>query len=206
MVVALAREHGVRCERVLRALLEVPRHLFVDEALWPRAYADDALPIGHGQTISKPSTVARMTEALGPGPEDRVLEVGTGSGYQAAVLGRLAGRVYTVERIAALAVRARGVLNRVGAVHVVVRPGDGALGWPGEGPFHGILVAAAADRPPRPLLEQLVVGGRLVIPVAGAGGQELRRVVREGEDAWREEVLEACRFVPLVSGAGQGTR
>lgn len=204
LVAAVASAHGVGNPRVLEALGRVPRHLFVDEALHARAYTDDALPIGYGQTISKPSTVARMTAALDPAPGDRVLEVGTGSGYQAAVLACLGVRLYSVERLPALALRARHALTRVGAYGVSVRPGDGALGWPEEAPFRGILVTAAAPRVPRTLLEQLEVGGRLVAPVAGEDGQSLRRIARTGPETWEEEVLEPCRFVPLVAGGSRG--
>lgn len=201
LVVEVARACGLRDGRVLDALGRIPRHSFVDEALAAKAYTDNALPIGHGQTISKPSTVARMTAALDPGPADRVLEVGTGSGYQAAVLACLAGTVYSVERIPALAVRARRLLNQLGFHQVEVRPGDGSLGWPEAAPFEGILVAAAASQVPESLLRQLAVGGRLVLPVGARGDQSLRRIVRVSADEWHEEVLEACRFVPLVANA-----
>jgi len=126
--------------------------------------------------------------------------VGTGSGYQAAVLAALGARVYSVERISALALRARLALTRVGAFDVTVRPGDGALGWPEQAPFRGVIVTAAAPEVPRALLEQMEVGGRLVVPVAEGDGQRLRRLVRSGRDTWTEEALEACRFVPLVAG------
>jgi protein-L-isoaspartate(D-aspartate) O-methyltransferase len=198
----MAAELGLKDPRIVEAIGETPRHLFLDEALRARAYVDDALPIGFGQTLSKLSTVARMTEALAPRPRDRVLEVGTGSGYQAAVLARLAGEVFTVERIGALALRARRVLHDVGAHHVEVRVGDGALGWEEKAPFDGILVAAAARELPRALLSQLAVGGRLVLPLdERGGGQALRRITRNALGEWEEEVLEACRFVPLVSHA-----
>lgn len=200
LVAAVAETQGIRNPRVLDALARVPRHLFLEEALWARAYTDDALPIGFGQTISKPSTVARMTEALDPSPGDRILEVGTGSGYQAAVLAALGAQVYSVERISALALRARLALTRVGAFGVAVRPGDGALGWPEQAPFRGVLVTAAAPEVPRALLEQMEVGGRLVLPVAEGDGQRLRRLVRTDSVTWAEEALEACRFVPLVAG------
>lgn len=204
MVRDVAVGQGVRNGRVLEALGRVPRHRFLEEALWARAYTDDALPIGYGQTISRPSTVARMTEALDPSPGERVLEVGTGSGYQAAVLSFLGVRLYSVERLPALALRARRALTEVGAFGVSVRPGDGALGWPEEAPFRGILVTAAAPGVPRALLEQLEIGGRLVLPVAEADGQKLRRIVRAGRDTWTEENLEPCRFVPLVAGGVRG--
>jgi protein-L-isoaspartate(D-aspartate) O-methyltransferase len=189
---------GVQDPRVLDAIGQVPRHLFVEEALRARAYTDDALPIGHGQTISRPSTVARMTEALALAAGDRVLEIGTGSGYQSAVLALMGARVYSVERIPALALRARRVLAQVGAFGVVVRPGDGGKGWPEAAPFQGILMTAAAPEVPRPLLEQLEVRGRLVAPVGQGDGQSLRRIVRVAPDTWTEEVLEACRFVPFI--------
>jgi len=193
------RNCGVKDARVLAALAKVPRHLFVDEALRHRAYSDDALPIGYAQTISKPSTVALMTAALELQPGDRVLELGTGSGYQAAVLAHLAAQVYSVERIGALALRARRVLAQLGIHNVEVRAGDGAAGWPGAAPFQGIIVTAAADRVPDALLVQLDLGGHLVIPVAGAQGQWLKRIVRTETDEWREEVLDPCRFVPFVT-------
>jgi protein-L-isoaspartate(D-aspartate) O-methyltransferase len=190
---------GVRDARVKEALAELPRHLFLDEALRSRAYADEALPIGFGQTLSRLSTVARMTEALELLPDDCVLEVGTGSGYQAAVLSRLAAEVYTVERIPALALRARRLLHQLGAYNVHVRAGDGAEGWPEAAPFRAILVTAAAREVPARLLEQLAPGGRLVLPVAEGTGQVIRRIVMGPEGTCEEEVLETCHFVPLVS-------
>ncbi|GAB4267655.1 MAG: protein-L-isoaspartate(D-aspartate) O-methyltransferase [Deferrisomatales bacterium] len=196
----LADGHGVRSAAVLAAMARVPRPLFVDEALRVRAFRDEALPIGFGQTISKPSTVARMTEALEPRPDDRVLEVGTGSGYQTAVLACLCGRVYSVERIPQLALRASRLLTQLGYHRVEVRLGDGALGWPEQAPFQGILVTAAAEGVPGALLEQLALGGRLVVPRREGNAQRLWRYVRVGADQWHEESLEACRFVPLVAG------
>jgi protein-L-isoaspartate(D-aspartate) O-methyltransferase len=192
---------GIRDPRIAWAIGEIPRHLFLDEALRARAYTDDALPIGFGQTLSKLSTVARMTEALAPESDHRILDVGTGSGYQAAVLSLLAAEVFSVERIGALALRARRVLHEVGAHRVEIRVGDGALGWSQKAPFDGILVAAVARELPGALLEQLAVGGRLVLPLEVGGTQELKRIVRVSEEAWEEEVLETCRFVPLVSHA-----
>ena len=189
---------GLRDPRVARALAAVPRHLFLDEALRARAYADEALPIGYGQTLTRLSTVARMAEALELRPGDRVLEVGTGSGYTAAVLARLAAEVYSVERIPALALRARQRLHRLGAYHVHVRTGDGAEGWPEAAPFSAVLVTAAAREVPPRLLEQVAPEGRLVLPVAEGASQVLRRLVRGAEGEWTEEVLESCRFVPLV--------
>ena len=189
---------GIRNMRVQLAMSCVPRHWFVDEALRARAYSDDALPIGYGQTISRMSTVARMTEALDPQGSDRVLEVGTGSGYQTAVLANLAAEVYSVERVAALALRARSLLHQLGVCAVQIRAGDGALGWAEAAPFQCILVTAAAREVPQSLLDQLAVGGRLVLPLGDGGAQTLRRVLRVSADAWEEEILEACRFVPLV--------
>lgn len=194
----------VRDPRIVAALAALPRHLFVDEALRARAYDDDALPIGYGQTISRLSTVARMTEAVDPGPSDRVLEVGTGSGYQTAVLAKLSGEVYSIERIRALALRAQKRLHRLGIYGVSVRAGDGALGWPEAAPFQCILVAAAAREIPQALLDQMAVGGRLVLPVGEGDGQSLRRIVRRAEDSWIEELLESCRFVPLVDARDRG--
>lgn len=196
----VAQALDVRDPRVRAALAELPRHLFLDEALRSRAYADEALPIGFGQTLSRLSTVARMTEALELSPQDRVLEVGTGSGYQTAVLARLAAEVYTVERIPALALRARRRLHLLGAHNVHVRAGDGAAGWPEAAPFRAILVTAAAREVPVSLLEQLAPGGRLVLPVEEGTGQVIRRIVRGPEERWEEETLESCHFVPLVSG------
>ena len=202
LVAEVAEAPGLRNPRVLDALGRVPRHRFVEEALWARAYSDDALPIGYGQTISRPSTVARMAEALEPSPGDRVLEVGTGTGYQAAVLACLVSKVHSVERVPTLAVRAMRVLTELGFFNAEVTVGDGSLGWPGGTRFHGILVSAAADEVPEALLRQLEVGGRLVLPVSEAGGQRLRRIVRVSEGEWQGEVLEPCRFVPLVAREG----
>jgi len=201
MVQAVARAVPGCPERVLEALVRVPRHRFVDEALWPRAYRDEALPIGHGQTISKPSTVARMTAALGPGPGERILEVGTGSGYQAAVLALLAGAVFTVERIPALAVRARTRLDRLGIRNVEIRPGDGRVGWPEQAPFDAVLVTAAAARVPRSLFEQVRPGGRLVAPVGEGEDQRIVCWLHAGGE-WELQELDPCRFVPLREGVG----
>ncbi len=193
-----AEELQIQDPRIVEALASVPRHLFVDEALRLRAYSDDALPIGFGQTISRFMTVARMTAALDPQTEDRILEVGTGSGYQTAVLARLAGEVYSIERIPALALRAQKALHRLGVYDVAIRAGDGAEGWPAAAPFQGILVAAVASEVPPALFRQLAPGGRLVLPVGRGKSQSLRRFTRVSADEWAEEALEACRFVPLV--------
>ena len=187
---------GVRDRRVLEAMGEVPRHEFVPEAERERAYQDRPLPIGHAQTISQPYVVAAMTEAARLGPEARVLEVGTGSGYQAAVLGRLCREVYSIEIVEPLARQAAETLSRLGFDHVQVRHGDGYRGWPDAAPFDAILVTAAAPRVPEPLLEQLAPGGRLVIPV-GDATQQLE-VHTRGPDGFRVETVFPVRFVPMT--------
>ena len=193
------REQGIRDEETLAALSAVPRHLFVDEALASRAYEDTALPIGHGQTISQPYIVARMTAALrASGPLERVLEIGTGSGYQAAVLARLAGHLYTVERIAGLVRAARQRFQMLRLANISVRHADGCEGWPEEAPFDAIIVTAAARTVPTTLFSQLKEGGRLVVPVGG-DGQELLLYRRRGT-AVSFERLEAVNFVPLLPG------
>ena len=193
------REHGISDERVLAVIGEVPRHIFIDEALATRAYEDTALPIGHGQTISQPFIVALMTKTLLNKPRERVLEIGTGSGYQTAVLAALVKRVFTVERIQPLIERARERFRAMKLRNVRVKYDDGNLGWPDQGPFDGIIVTAAARSVPAALLEQLAVGGRLVIPVGGDRSQELK-VIDKMEDGVQEESLEYVRFVPLLRG------
>jgi protein-L-isoaspartate(D-aspartate) O-methyltransferase len=201
MVEEQLRGRDIVDERVLAAMERVPRQLFVPEAFRGRAYDDAALPIGEGQTISQPYMVARICEALGVRPDDRVLDVGTGSGYQAAVLAELAAEVHTIERIPALAARAREALAQAGYEHVRVHVGDGTLGLPEYAPFDRIAVAAAAPEVPPSLYEQLVPGGRLVIPVGGRGGQELQVVVRSPEGPAIVRSVP-CRFVPLVGAEG----
>jgi protein-L-isoaspartate(D-aspartate) O-methyltransferase len=193
------REHGITDERVLTVIGEVPRHIFIDEALSTRAYEDTALPIGHGQTISQPFIVALMTKTLLNKPRERVLEIGTGSGYQSAVLAALVKRVFTVERIAPLIERARERFRAMKLRNVRVKYDDGNMGWPDQGPFDGIIVTAAARSVPAALLEQLAVGGRLVIPVGDDRGQELK-VIDRTEEGLHEESLEYVRFVPLLRG------
>lgn len=193
------REGGIADERVLDVVGSVPRHIFVDEALAHRAYEDTALPIGHNQTISQPFVVASMTQALFDGPRLRVLEIGTGSGYQTAVLSALADKVYTVERIAALIERAEMRFRAMKLRNVRVRHGDGNAGWLDDAPFDGIMVTAAARLVPRPLYDQLAVGGRLVIPVGDDGMQQLRVIDRD-EDGFHEKRLGNVRFVPLLRG------
>ncbi len=192
---------GVRDERVLAAMLKVPRHLFVDEALRPQAYSDYPLPIGEGQTISQPFMVAFMTEALKLTGTERVLEIGTGSGYQTAILAELSERVYSVERIPSIADRARKVLDRLGYSNIVIKIGDGTLGWEEEAPFDAILVTAGAPDVPPPYIEQLAEGGRLVIPVGGEFVQELVRITKKKGRLVREN-LGGCRFVKLIGKYG----
>lgn len=190
------RARGIRDAAVLVAMAKVPRHRFVPAALQPHAYEDRALPIGSGQTISQPYVVAYMTEAAGISSADRVLEIGTGSGYQAAILAEVAGEVYTIELLPELAMRARSVLRALGYGNVHVRSGDGYAGWAEHAPFTAIVVTAAPDHVPPALVEQLALDGRLVIPV-GAGDQELRLITRTAEGLI-EETLLPVRFVPLV--------
>jgi len=192
------RNHGIRSTAVLNQVRNVPRHLFVDEALASRAYEDTALPIGHGQTISQPYVVARMTEALLDGFEgETVLEIGTGCGYQTAILAPLVKKVDSVERIPGLLRKARQRLRELDIYNVQFRPGDGWEGWPKYAPYDGIIVAAAADELPPKLLEQLAPGGRLVMPVGPPGRQELT-VVTRSNDHFEQNSLDAVSFVPLV--------
>lgn len=193
-------EEGLSNPRVLEVIRRTPRHLFVDEALAHRAYEDTALPIGHNQTISQPYIVGRMTELLlAAGPLDKVLEIGTGSGYQTAVLTQLVERVFSVERIQSLQERAKERLAALNIRNVVFRWGDGWEGWNALGPYNGIIVTAAASEVPQALLDQLAIGGRLVIPVGAGETQELLLIVRE-EDGYSRHVLDLVRFVPLLNG------
>jgi protein-L-isoaspartate(D-aspartate) O-methyltransferase len=193
------RKQGIRDEVVLGAMFEIPRHIFVEEALASRAYEDVALPLGYGQTISSPYTVARMLELLRGGKSlQRVLEIGTGCGYQAALLSRLAHEVYTLERVAPLAVKARLRLHELSIANVRVRQADGHAGFPDAAPFNAIIVAAAATHVPQALLEQLEVGGRMVLPM-GTLEQNLRVIERNAQN-YSETVLETVKFVPLRPG------
>ncbi len=194
-------DRGIRDPGVLEQIGNVPRHLFVDEALASRAYEDTALPIGQGQTISQPFVVARMSEALRRhGNPSRVLEVGTGCGYQTAILAGLVDELYTIERIGALLDRARERIASLGLDNVRFRHGDGYAGWPEAAPFDGILVAAAPAEIPAVLVDQLAPGGRLVIPVGRHGMQKLL-LLRRTDDDMEEELLDAVSFVPLVGGS-----
>ena len=192
---------GVRDERVLAALRKVPRHEFLPEAIRGMAYADNALPIGEGQTISQPYMVALMTELLALKGTERVLEIGTGSGYQAAVLAELCEKVYTVERIKTLADRARATLDRLGYRSIAIKVYDGTYGWKDMAPFDAILVTAGSPDIPAPLVEQLKEGGKMVIPVGTRYGQELIRVIKTAEGTLKEQTIP-CVFVPLIGNHG----
>jgi protein-L-isoaspartate(D-aspartate) O-methyltransferase len=198
MVERQVKGRGIRDPLVLEAMLCVPRHLFVEEALQGQSYGDFPLPIGERQTISQPYMVAFMTEALGLRGGEKVLEIGTGSGYQSAVLAKIAGQVYSVERIPALARRARRILDGIGCNNVHIRLSDGTCGWEDESPFDGILVAAGAPAVPEMYLAQLAAGGRLIIPVGNRSSQILKRVTRTTGGNLQEEDLLECRFVPLI--------
>lgn len=195
------RSRGIVTPRLLEALLEVPRHEFIPEEFAHLAYADQPLPIGAGQTISQPFIVAAMTDALELTGSERVLEVGTGSGYQAALLAQLAREVFSIESHPELAREAEQRLHQMGYTNVRVRAGDGTLGWPEAAPFDGIIVTAAAPSLPPPLVEQLAEGGRLVIPVGEEHQQELLQVIRRGEEVVQRS-LHYVRFVPLVGQYG----
>jgi protein-L-isoaspartate(D-aspartate) O-methyltransferase len=201
-MVEAVRRSGVSDERVLAAMTEIPRHLFVPESYRNQAYAEDvSINIGQGQTISQPRIVALMTEAARIEPEDRVLEIGSGSGYQAAVLARLARFVFTVERIPSLARTAKQRLDRLGFENVSVKVMDGTLGWRAQSPFDAILVTAAAPELPEPLLDQLTEGGRLVVPVGELDSQVLWVAERQGGRTRVNELRDAC-FVPLIGRHG----
>lgn len=193
------REAGIVDESTLNAIRVVPRHLFIDEALASRAYEDTALPIGHGQTISQPWVVARMTEAVLHGAPKNVLEVGTGSGYQAAVLAALGLEVFTVERIGDLLRQARKRFRQLG-MNVRSKHDDGRIGWAEHGPYDAIVVTAAAPALVDALVDQLAVGGRLVAPVGGSGGQILLQLTRQQDGTVEQQELAPVSFVPLLSG------
>jgi len=194
------REQGIRDEAVLAAMGELPRHIFVDEALASRAYEDISLPLGFGQTISSPHTVARMTElARGAGVLENVLEVGTGCGYQTAVLAKLVKQVHSIERLAALLNRARRHLREVRLMNVHLRHGDGLLGMPQMAPFDAIVMTAAAPRVPEKLVEQLREAGRLVMPIATRRGQQLC-VIERTQQGYTERRMDQVKFVPLLPG------
>lgn len=201
MVEQQIRRRGVRNARVLGAMEKVPRHRFVPKPLIDQAYTDSPLSIGKGQTISQPYMVALMTALLDPKPEDRVLEVGAGSGYQTAILAELAGEVYSIERIPELAEEADRLLSELGYENISIRVGDGSKGWVEASPFAGILVTAGAPDVPAPLLEQLALDGRLVIPIGGAYHQTLYRILRDAKGTQRSAGT-GCVFVPLIGAHG----
>lgn len=192
---------GIHDERVLEAISRVPRHFFFDSAFLEQAYEDNAFPIGEGQTISQPFTVAYQTQALKVQPGMKVLEIGTGSGYQASILCEVGAEVYSIERIAPLHERAREILSAMGyQPHLKV--GDGTEGWPEHAPYDRILITAAAPEPPRPLLRQLKVGGLMVVPVGDKHMQRMLRIERMSEEDYESEEMEQFRFVPLIGKEG----
>jgi len=204
MVDTQIRARGITSLRLLEAMSKIPRHLFVEEALADQAYNDNPLPIGEMQTISQPYMVALMTDALDLKGREKVLEIGTGSGYQSALLAELADQVFSIERIASLANHARRILDELGYYNVAIRVGDGTYGWKEEAPFDAIIVTAGAPEIPMPLVEQLAVGGRLVVPVGGRHIQELMKITRLSENVndLKKESLGGCRFVDLVGEYG----
>ncbi|WCE30187.1 protein-L-isoaspartate(D-aspartate) O-methyltransferase [Vibrio sp. SCSIO 43137] len=197
-LVVFLSEYGIQDHKVLDAIKRVPRERFVSEALMHQAYDNNALPIAHGQTISQPYIVAKMTELLELTPTTRLLEVGTGSGYQTAVLAQLVDKVYSLERIKSLQWEAKRRLKQLDIYNVVTKHADGWQGWQSNGPYDAIVVTAAAARIPEALLDQLADQGRLIIPV-GDDSQELLKIVRHG-DSYSTSVIEAVRFVPLIAG------
>jgi protein-L-isoaspartate(D-aspartate) O-methyltransferase len=196
-LVSLLQDQGIRDLAVLHAIDEIPRHIFIPRAVWHRAYEDSALPIGNGQTISQPSIHARYLELLQLTGNERVLEIGTGSGYQTALLAKLASQVFSIERIGPLLDRAREVLQIVGANNVSFMLGDGTFGWPEFAPYDAILVGAAAPEIPPAYIEQLAEGGRLLIPLGGRDEQTLHLFTRKGDTLDRKDIAPV-RFVPLV--------
>lgn len=198
---ARLEERGIKNPAVLEAIRSVPRHLFVDEALSHRAYEDDALPIGSGQTISQPFIVARMTEAiLKDGVPEKVLEVGTGSGYQAAILAAVVPKVFSVERVRTLLVGAKKLFRKLKLNNIIAKHGDGTWGWSESGPYDAIVVTAAPASVPEELLEQLSVGGCMVIPVGGSRSTQELLYIKRTKDGFEKERLEYVSFVPLRSG------
>ncbi|MBN1546144.1 MAG: protein-L-isoaspartate(D-aspartate) O-methyltransferase [Syntrophaceae bacterium] len=206
MVDTQIRARGVKDARVLAAMEKIPRHFFVDDGLIEQAHQDNPLPIGEGQTISQPYIVAMMTQAMEILKKDKVLEIGTGSGYQTAILAELADQVFSVERIAILASRARKCLDALGYFNVAIRVGDGTYGWREEAPFNAVIVTAGAPAIPQILIDQLAVGGRLVVPVGDRQMQTLFKITRLSEDPadLKKENLGGCRFVDLIGDYAWG--
>ncbi len=193
---------GIRDKRLIDAMAQVPRHIFVEEAMAAQAYSDSALPIGEKQTISQPYMVALMTEMLALTGKEKVLEIGTGSGYQTAIVAHLAGRIYTVERIRPLALKARKALDSLGLLNINMKIGDGSGGWPEEAPFDAIVVSAGAPEIPAKLADQLTIGGRMVIPVGNESEQVLTRITKEEDATLSREEIVNCRVVRLVGQFG----
>lgn len=202
MVEEQLRRRGIQDERLLAAMRHVPRHEFISQEKWEQAYADHPVTIPEQQTTSQPYIIAAMIQAAEIRPEDKVLEVGAGSGYQTALLAELATQVFAVERYSTLAASAQGALRRMGYRNVVVVEGDGTLGWEPAAPYHAIIVSAAAPRIPPALLEQLASGGRLVIPIGDAQHQTLQLFHKQPDGPISRTMLEGCRFVPLIGRHG----
>ncbi len=200
-MIELLRQRGIRDERVLKAMAEIPRHWFVPEAFEAQAYGDHALPIGQEQTISQPYMVARMTELLEVNQDSAVLEIGAGSGYQTAVLSAVAGRVFALERLSDLARTAQANIRRLGCYNATVKWFDGTIGWSEHAPYEGILVAAGGPEVPEPLVQQLAIGGRLVIPIGDTEQQTLIRIIRTEQGIVRENHGQ-CMFVKLIGRYG----
>ncbi|MCS6905599.1 MAG: protein-L-isoaspartate(D-aspartate) O-methyltransferase [Bacteroidia bacterium] len=201
ILVAKLHQSGIRDKNILEAMLAVPRHFFLESAFAEQAYEDIALPIAEGQTISQPYTVAYQTQLLELQPGDKVLEIGTGSGYQAAILCQMGMDVYSIERNPKLHMQAQKLLNELG-YHPHLLLGDGTLGWPEFAPYHGIVVTAASPGIPKPLKEQLAVGGRLVIPVGDLESQQMLRLTRISESETKIEEFKYFKFVPLIGKEG----
>lgn len=205
MIETQIKARGINDIRLLDAMLKVPRHIFVEEAMAGQAYSDTALPIGEKQTISQPYMVALMTELLQLTGTEKVLEIGTGSGYQTAILAQLAARVYTLERVRPLALKARKALDSLGLLNINMRIEDGTAGWEAEAPFDAIIVSAGAPDVPRQLVDQLSIGGRLVIPVGNQSEQVLTRLIKGADNSVIREDLINCRFVRLIGQFGWNT-
>ena len=193
---------GIKDERVLRVMGKIQRHLFVEDALVGEAYNDHPLPIGHKQTISQPYIVALMTEALELDGKEKTLEIGTGSGYQTAILAELSEKVFTIERIRPLMENARSLLNNLGYTNIIFKSYDGTLGWEEYAPFNAIIITAGAPEIPEPLLEQLDEGGRMIIPIGDKFSQELIKVIKVKKDSYVKKNLGGCRFVDLIGVHG----
>ncbi len=200
-LVSLLASRGIQDEKVLGAISAIPREEFVPPALYVRAYEDSALPIDNRQTISQPYTVALMTQLLGVQPSHKILEIGTGSGYQAAVLAHLGADVVSIERHALLSQKARTVLARLG-YNVVCRIGDGTIGFREGGPYDGIIITAGAPDVPEPLAKQLAIGGRMIVPIGTLEEQRLYSVVRTGDETWKAQDVGPAKFVPLIGRSG----